>query len=109
MTREFIMTIVFDNLWDKLSLTDDDLSELQKTVMTNPGIGDIIKGTGGARKVRFALDNIGKSGGIRVIFVDISHKHQTYLVLCYSKNRQDDLTAKQSKQVKSLVETLKGV
>ena len=109
MTREFIMTTVFDKLWDKLNLSDDDLSELQKTIMTNPGIGDIIRGTGGARKARFALNNTGKSGGIRVIFVDIPSKHQTYLVLCYSKNRQDDLTTEQSKKVKSFVETLKGV
>ena len=108
MTREFIMTLVFDKLWSKLNLTDDDLSELQISLMTNPRIGDIIQGTGGARKVRFALPGVGKSAGVRVIYIDLTLKQRTYLILCYPKSQQDDLSQEQKKQVKSLIETLKG-
>lgn len=109
MTREFIMTAVFDRLWYKMNLTDDDLSKLQNALMTNPGIGDIIQGTGGAKKVRFALPDTGKSGGIRIIYIDITHRKQVYLILCYPKSQQDDLTFEQKRQVRTLVETLKGV
>ena len=109
MTREFIMTPVYDKLWDRLELTDDDLRDLQIILMTNPAAGDIIRGTGGARKIRFALFGTGKSGGIRVIYLDITHKKQIYLLLCYPKSQQDDLSQEQKRQVKALVETLKGV
>jgi len=109
MTREFIITPVFDKLWSRLGLTDDDLRDLQIVLMTNPNAGDILKGTGGARKTRFALFDAGKSGGIRVIYLDITHKEQTFLLLCYPKSQQDELTQEQKKQVKALVDTLKGV
>jgi len=95
MSREFIMTLVFDRLWNKQNLEDEDLLKLQIDLMTNPKIGDIIRGTGGARKMRFALHDTGKSGGIRIIYVDLTHKDQTYLLLCYPKSQQDDLTPEQ--------------
>jgi len=103
------MTEVFDRLWYKVGLTDDDLLKLQIALMTNPIIGDIIVGTGGARKTRLALHDKGKSGGIRVIYVDLPKKNQIFLILCYTKSRQDDLSSEQEKQVKKLVEALKGV
>ena len=53
MTREFIMTPVFDKLWDNMGLTDEDLRKLQSVLMETPEMGDIIKGTGGEEK--FAL------------------------------------------------------
>ena len=103
------MTKVYDRLWYKHGLTDDDLSMLQNALMTNPMIGDIIKGTNGARKMRFSLPDTGKSSGIRIIYIDITHRQQVYLILCYPKNRQDNLTLEQKKQVRALVKALKGV
>jgi len=91
-----------------VGLSDDDLSKLQNTLMTNPGMGDIIQGVGGARKMRFALSDTGKSGGIRVIYIDLENKQQMYLLLCYPKSKQDDLTIEQKKQVRVLIEALKG-
>ena len=110
MKREFIYTRVFDKYWKELGLEIADLEELEKFIMENPRAGDIIKGTGGAIKLRFALPNSnrGKSGGVRVIYTDIEHNAHTHLLLCYAKSKQGDLTADQKKQLKSLVETLKG-
>jgi len=109
MKREFIMTKVFDKLWSLHNMTDDDLHILQIELMTNPRIGDIIQSTSGARKTRFAIKNKGKRGGMRVIYVDLENKEQLYLLLCYPKNQQDNLTPEQKKQIKILIETLKGV
>ena len=110
MTREFINADIFDKNWNKLGLTDDDLKDFQEYLLQNPSAGDIIEGTGGAAKVRFALEgnNKGKSGGIRVIYADITHKNQIGLILCYSKGKQDNLTTQQKKQLKELVKTMKG-
>jgi len=109
MTREFIITPAFDRLWDNLGLTDEDLRQLQITLLENPFVGDIIQGTGGARKIRSALPDTGKSGGIRVIYYDIAHLGKLLLILCYPKSKQDNLTYEQKKQVKAVIESLKGV
>ena len=107
MTREFIMTPVFDRLWGSSGLTDENLRELQNILLENPFSGDLIKGTGGARKIRFAFSGKGKSSGMRVLYIDLTHLRQTYLILCYPKSEQDDLTEEQKKQVKALIKELK--
>lgn len=108
MLRTFITTSVFDKHWDALSLTDDNLQELQNFIMTNFFPGDIIKGTGGAIKLRWNLQNKGKRGGIRIIYADIAHKEHTHLLLCYAKSKQEDLTYKQKQQLKALIKELYG-
>ena len=101
MAREFIETVAFSKRWGEMALSDDDLIELQNTILNNPGVGDRIEGTGGATKLRFALSNIGKSGGVRVIYVDIKHKEKVYLIICYPKSKQDSLTLEQKKMLKN--------
>jgi hypothetical protein len=51
-------------------LTDDEYRLLQEEMLANPEMGDLIKGTGGLRKLRFAdkRGNKGKRGGLRVIY-----------------------------------------
>jgi len=82
--------------------------KLQNIILNNPDIGDVLEGTGGAIKLRFALPNTGKSGGIRVIYVDVKHKNRIYLIICYPKPKQENLTVEQKKTIKELVKQLKG-
>ncbi len=91
MTREFIMTPEFDKVWNKLGLTDDNLEELQEIILLNPQIGSVIEGTGGLRKVHFAL-NEGKSGGIRVLYIDLLIYEQVYFITAFPKSSKDNLT-----------------
>jgi len=102
------MTPVFDKLWKSVKLNDDNLRELQTHLIKYPHSGDVMQGTGGARKIRYALFNIGKSGGVRVIYLDIAHAQTLFLLYCYPKNKQGDLTREQKKQVKMIVDALKG-
>ena len=76
--------------------------------MENLFAGDMIIGSGGAVKLRFALPGKGKSGGLRIIYIDVAHKEKVYLLLCYSKSDQDDLTNEQKQQLKPLIKTLRG-
>ena len=50
-----------------MGLNDDNLKELEQELLKNPQLGDVIEGTGGARKLRIKLGNHGKSGGARII------------------------------------------
>lgn len=70
MTRLFVMLPEFEKQWIKMGLTDDDLKRLQYELLDNPKIGDVMQGTGGLRKVRFAFEDRGKSGSARVVYVD---------------------------------------
>ena len=52
MTRLFIHTEPFRKCWKAMGLSDSDLSQLEKILLENPQKGDVIEGTGGARKLR---------------------------------------------------------
>ena len=108
MHREFIETELFSKSWKAMDLTDDDMLRLQDQLIDNPDMGDVIQNTNGARKVRFALSNRGKSNSTRVIYVDIVVKQQIYFLLAYPKNRQDNLTESQKKEIRNLINLLKG-
>jgi hypothetical protein len=107
MIREFIMTELFDQLWRKLNLSDEDLKEFQQFLLKDPAGGAIIRNTGGARKIRWDLDNNkGKSCGIRVIYVDFEIHKKLFLLLAYPKSEKDNLTENEKKKIKELVKIL---
>ena len=66
-TIEFIETPMFTRQIKQIA-TDEELRELQKTLIESPDKGDLIQKTGGLRKVRMATGNQGKSGSARVIY-----------------------------------------
>ena len=65
-----------------------------------------MQGTGGVRKMRFAFEHRGKSGGVRVIYVDFEVYEKIYLLTAYTKNEKDDLTKKERSEIKQLIEVL---
>ena len=72
MTRTFIEVPLFTKRWAEIGLTDADLLKLQIMLLKDPESGPIIEGSGGIRKVRFPLENRGKSGSVRVCYTDFS-------------------------------------
>lgn len=59
-------------------------------------------------KIRITLnDNRGKSGGGRVIYVDIFEKSKIYLLFAYPKNVQENLNAEQKKAIRNRSKLLK--
>ena len=107
MTREFVYTEPFRKCWKAMGLSEDDLKKLEEILLENPQLGDVIEGTGGARKMRIQIENRGKSSGGRVIYFDVFEKEKLYFLLAYPKNVQDNLTPDQKKQVRKLVEAIK--
>lgn len=107
MNRTFIEVPTFSRKWKELGLTDDNLRELQKILLNNPQAGDVVRGTGGLRKIRIPLENIGKRGGGRVIYVDIEYKETIYFINVYTKNEKDDLTEEEKRAFKAVVKILK--
>jgi hypothetical protein len=60
-------------------------------IAVNPLAGDLIKGTGGLRKVRWALPGRGKSGGMRVMTYYIKSDEEIWLLMAYTKAKFDNL------------------
>jgi hypothetical protein len=106
--RTFVYLKKFDDKWNGLELTDDDLIPLEKYLAENPDAGDVIQGTGGLRKVRWALPYTSKSGGIRVLYLDIVLKEKIYMVDLFSKSEKENLTKAEKNNMKKLVDKLKG-
>lgn len=90
-----------------MGLGDEELQELQTLLLCNPEAGDVIQGLSGARKVRIPLTGRGKSGGGRVIYVDIVVREQIYLLLAYPKNVQTDLNTEQRKIIQKLIDSIR--
>ena len=109
MTRTFIMTSEFDISWAKLGLDDKDLKKLQTELLLHPDSGDMIRGTHGCRKIRIAFENRGKSGSARVVYVDFLKFEKIYLLTAYSKNEKENLSKKESNDIKELVKSLESI
>lgn len=85
-------------------LSDEEYRLLQTHLINKPDVGKIIPGSGGLRKLRWSAGGHGKSGGIRVIYYWFVAKDVILLLFSYPKNEQDDLTQKQLKQLKKIIE-----
>ncbi len=91
-----------------MGLTDGDLRRLQEELLSNPQAGKVIQGTGGVRKMRFAFQGHGKSGGVRVIYVDFVVCEKLYLITAYPKSEKDNLTKAERNELKQLVQILES-
>jgi hypothetical protein len=103
--RAFLHTSQFDDLWEKYGLGDDDLRELQNIIIKKPDVGKLIRGTGGFRKMRFAGGSVGKSGGYRVIYMDLSAYSFVYLLIVYSKTEKATLSDAEKAILRSISKT----
>jgi mRNA-degrading endonuclease RelE of RelBE toxin-antitoxin system len=98
----FIETISFVRTKEGL-LGEEELRQLQTSLMLNPASGNVISGSGGLRKLRWRGSGRGKRGGLRIIYYWIQQKDRIYLLIAYAKNRQEDLTVDQLKILKTLI------
>jgi hypothetical protein len=97
----FIETSVFTRQITSL-LDDADYRQLQVTLALKPRAGDVIRGSGGLRKIRWAARGRGKRGGIRAIYY-LVHDEEVYFLFAYAKNKQEDLDSGQLRILRNLV------
>lgn len=98
----FVETPVFTRVITA-ALADEQYQRLQIALMLRPEQGDVIRGSGGLRKVRWALTGSGKRGGLRVIYYWSAADRAFYMLYAYTKNDQGDLTAAQARALGKLV------
>ena len=106
MQRTFIILPEFDKNWKSMGLSDEDLRRLENLILQDPEAGALMQGTGGLRKLRFALDNRGKSGSARVCYVDFIIQETVFLITAYPKNEKENLSKAERNTIHKLIEAL---
>lgn len=91
---------------DDAGLTDDERADIVSLLANNPDAGDVIKETGGCRKVRVAGRGKGKSGGYRVITYYASDTVPVFLLTVFSKGERADLNGRERRELAKLTATL---
>jgi hypothetical protein len=85
--------------------SDEALLVFQESLIKNPTAGDVIKGTGGLRKIRWADPRRGKGkrGGLRLIYLYVPDFERLLLLDVYGKDEQDDLSVQDCRELGKLV------
>jgi hypothetical protein len=68
-------------------------------LLERPDAGQIVRGTGGVRKLRWAMTGRGKSGGLRVIYYWRVSNDEIWLLTMYSKNERENISSHILKQI----------
>jgi mRNA-degrading endonuclease RelE of RelBE toxin-antitoxin system len=113
MNRKVTQTSVFSRKLAELiktrRLVQKDFDDFKRKIAEYPELGDIVQGTGGIRKTRLKSASGGKSGGFRVCYyfhdVDLG---EIFLITIYAKNEKEDITPNEKKDLKNIVDVIKG-
>lgn len=102
------MLLEFDKNWASIGLNDNDLRILQEVLLCNPEKGDVMQGTGGLRKLRFAFEGQGKSGSVRVCYVDFLIYESIYLITAYPKSEKENLSKSERNSIAKMIKVLES-
>jgi len=90
-------------------LTSDQIDEITNMVAANPKLGEIMSGTGGFRKFRYAgVKGKGKSGGMRIIHLFVADDGEVHLIDIFEKSDKENLTKAERNELAKLAAVLKG-
>lgn len=81
-----------DGIW-----SEDERLDFVSFISNNPAAGDVIPGSGGARKVRWKGNGKGKRGGVRVVYFNEDADGVIYLITIYEKSNKENVTGKEIK------------
>lgn len=87
-------------------LSNDEYSGLQNFLLQHPEAGKIVRGSGGVRKIRWAIAGKGKSGGVRVIYYFKRQDSEIWLLTIYSKSEVENIPAHVLRQIAKEIENV---
>jgi mRNA-degrading endonuclease RelE of RelBE toxin-antitoxin system len=99
----FIETMLFTQLVREY-LSDEEYQQVQLEIIRNPGLGSVIRGSGGVRKVRWRASGRGKRGGYRIIYFVRRPKGEVWMLTIYPKSIRDSIPAQLLRQIRQEIE-----
>jgi hypothetical protein len=103
---EFVWLPTFERTSKKL-LNEEDRRLIEMELCGDIQAGDLIKRTGGFRKLRYGPEGRGKSGGVRVICFPDEECGRVYMILAYGKGKKETLTRSEEHELRKLASDLK--
>ena len=86
---------------------EEQLRELQNLLLARPGVGDVIPGLDGLRKIRMSLPGRGKRGAARVLYLYFMVADKIFFLLVYTKNEFEELPSEVKKALKVKIAELR--
>ena len=99
----FTETTLFTKLLPKY-LTDDEYRALQWYLLLYPDAGDLVRGSGGVRKIRWAPEGKGKRGGIRIMSYWKKADNEIWLLTLFSKTEKATIPGHILKKISEEIE-----
>jgi hypothetical protein len=90
----------------RAGVSAEELNAIAMHIAADPACGDLIPGTGGARKVRFAPSGRGKRDGYRVIHFFAADDVPVFLLAIISKGQRADLTQSEKNELRKILGSL---
>jgi hypothetical protein len=94
---------IFQKLWP-IYWSEEERAEFAVHIAANPSDGDVIRGSGGVRKVRWSRLGTGKSGGVRVVYVVRDAQGEVYLLTLYAKSKSENISLAVLKEIRRVLE-----
>jgi hypothetical protein len=94
---------IFQKLWPRY-WDEDERAEFASFIAQNPEAGAVIRGSGGIRKVRWAREGAGKSGGVRIVYLARNEAGELYLLTLYAKSESENISPTTLKEIRRVLE-----
>ncbi len=109
MRHVFVETSWFTRSVPDFFASDQEYADFQDYLSDHPDHGDVIEGSGGIRKIRWSdkKRSKGKRGGCRVLYLQVPSHARLLLIEIYGKNEQENFSAQDLKEFRSLVQEYK--
>jgi hypothetical protein len=106
--QSVLLTKIFAKQVLAIGLSDGELQVIVEVVVREPMSGDLMAGTGGARKLRHAAMGKGKSGGVRTIHYFGGDNIPVFLLAIYGKSEKGNLTKSERNELAKLLPEIGG-
>ena len=94
---------IFQRLWPRY-WDEDERAEFAAFIALDPEAGSVIRNSGGVRKVRWAREGTGKSGGVRVVYLTRNQADEVYLLTLYAKSESENISLSALKEIRRALE-----
>jgi hypothetical protein len=105
--NRIMLTVIETPTFSRLAAdywSEEERGEFAAWIAQHPEAGDVISGSGGCRKVRWARRGMGKRGGVRVIYFNRLANGEIWLLLIYAKTARENLPGHVLRQIKKEIE-----
>ena len=86
--------------------SEEERAGVVTLVAADPECGDVIRGTGGFRKVRVARKGMGKSGGARVVYIWRNQRLPVFLIAVFPKNEKENLSMEERNTLRKRADSI---